>query len=542
MSEKRLWSLILLGCSLLLGVVMQVPHWLHTQDPAYRGIPVHLNSDEEVYQARVMEALSGRPEQAAEAIVGDPNLRGAQLALIEQTEGTAFSGAGMRAADVFRIMDSVIPVLLFLTLWYFLRACGFSKKQALLGAGLFCLLELYNLHRPVYQRTSFLLTLLALLNIMRGMEGKRFHGIAGGALLGILVSGYFWAWTAAWTWFGLLVAWEVIRWFRSPTRDALRLKRLVPIVIVAVLAALPGVLHTLSLLRDPLYEAAKFRSGMYPSHLPESWPYTVVFCGMLAGLVVAFFHNRVRLRSYRYALLTVLTAFILLHQQVVHGVVFMFASHYLFFLILAAILCVLLCLALRPRSPWLIGSALCACVYLAAIGYDGRYILGQWSVQATHFSQQHFADALPILDDLPRGRILSDPKTSLFLAGFTKHDVVYTVYLKNVLMTHEEIAERYCAEQLPLLPKDRVITDATLLIYPDAVQAFRGDPSVRANEVAMVEEACARLDRDPPAALQRFDVQYVFWDHVGQPKWDLSRLQLPLMVVAQGEGWSLLKL
>jgi hypothetical protein len=130
----------------------------------------------------------------------------------------------------------------------------------------------------------------------------------------------------------------------------------------------------------------------------------------------------------------------------------------------------------------------------------------------------------------------------MFIAGFTKHDVVYDLYLKNVLLSHQAIAERYCVTQLALPPSEWKIAERQHLIYPDANSAFKNDPSVREREVAMVQEACTRLSKDPQAALQKFGVQYVLWDKKRQPAWDLKRLKVALEEVGNEEGWLLWKI
>ncbi len=547
---SRRWALILGISCLAIAAFMQVPQLIHMASPAYRGIPVTLNSDEYVYLARVEQALTGSPEQSAEAFIGDPHIEGGQTALIERIEGQLFSFTGWRASTVLQIMDSVIPPLLFLALWWFLRFCGFTELEAFAGAGLFVLLELYNLNRPINQRESFLVTILALTGVMAGLERRWYWGIVGGALAGMLVGVYFWSWTYAVPWLGLLAVWECIDWMRERKKRTktskkisldVRLVRLFVFGCVAMIAALPFIIDLWHLMQSPFYAEAVFRSGIHPSHLPESWVYSFLFFCIAAGVLIALIREYELLRPYRYAVITVVTAFVILNQQMIGGVVFMYASHYLFSLILGAIAALLLCYRLWGAEKWLLLSGAAACIYLAAIGYDGRFLLTQMTPKPADFLEEHLAPALPVLDALPRTRILTDPDTSLFVAAYTKHDVVYALYLKNLLLSHEEIARRYCAGQLPLPPADRDIARQPLLIYPDADSAHKDDPSVRQREVHMVEDACAQLDRDPAAALRKFGVSYILWDEQREPRWDLARLKVSLQKVEGGDGWSLWK-
>jgi hypothetical protein len=179
-------------------------------------------------------------------------------------------------------------------------------------------------------------------------------------------------------------------------------------------------------------------------------------------------------------------------------------------------------------------------VYLAAIGYDGRFILKQWQVQEGRFANQHLAETLPILDELPRARILSDPATQAFIASNTHHDIVYSIYLKNVLMTHQEIALRFCLTQLPLRPDKRNIVDRDHLVYPDAVSAFGGD--TRKQEEALVSAACRELDLDPNISIRTFEVSHILWNKRQEPDWNIGRLRMDLEEVASGETWVLYKI
>ncbi|NOS67616.1 MAG: hypothetical protein HOO67_04610 [Candidatus Peribacteraceae bacterium] len=555
MTHRSCYIFVLLGTAFLIAFVMQVPQFLHTLDPGYQGVLVHLNSDEDVYFARVEEALTGRPERSGDAIVGDVGIIGTQVALFESVEGTLFRFTGWRAATVEQVMDSVVPPLLFLTLVLFFSLCGLSRWAAFAGALAFTVIEFYSLSRPVHQRDDFLVVFLAFSGIIAGLGGsagvqRNFRwiwGVFGGMLLGILVGAYFWAWTYGWLWLALVFVWESAEWVRHRTPVSLRrIKCIVLFGLAGVVAALPSLVAWWRAAQNPLYADAAFRSGIYLSRMPESWPYMVLFTLMASGTVVAGWQRPAVMRRYKYLIILVLTSFIAIHQQVIHGAVFNFVSHYLFALVVGAIGLVLLWHAVRASGRSVLHvSAAAAVIYLAAIAYDGRYVLKQFTVTEGRFSEQHFATLLPVLDALPRSTVLSDPSSSLFVAGSTQHDVVYTLYIKNLLMSHEEVAERYCMTALAVPPEDRHFAEQGL-IWPDANAAFpaalRGSDeakAVRAREIALVEAACASTDKNPAAALEKFHVHYVLWDEKRNPEWDLTRLKMPLKKEAAGEGWSL---
>ncbi len=440
-------------------------------------------------------------------------------------------------------MDSIVPPAIFLALVLFFVLCGFARWPGFFGAWAFVLIMLYSLNRPVQSRGSYLLLFLAFSAIVAGLERRWLYGILGGAILGFLVGVYVWAWTFGWLWLGLLFLTALAEWSRHRSQKAARRIGLLCIFsLVGVFSAIPALLSLWNLSQQPLYAETVFRSGIHPGRLPESWPYSILFTVMAIGVLIA---RRKSKGSHRtdYAVITVLTAFIAIHQQVLHGTVFNFVSHYLFALVAAAICVVLLWNAMISsfagrKKLMLRLSTIAAVIYLAAIAYDGRHIINQWTVRDSRFREQHFATLLPVLDALPRSTILSDPTTEMFLAGSTKHDVVYSLYLKNVLMSHKEIAERFCATQIPVPPAERHL-ELQQPIYPDADGAFSGDPTVPAREQEMIRVACNEADSHAAKSIRAFHPQYILWDELRHPEWNLRRFHVPLTKAASGSGWSL---
>ncbi len=531
MRNRLKWALILASFSLVLAILMQGPQWRYQSSALGRGIAIPINSDESIYMARVQESLSGRPEQTAEAFTGHENLAGTQFAMIERFYGALFRRTGWRASHVLTFMDVVIPVLVFLSLFVFFQLCGFDRRLSFGLAAAFCLLQLYNLNRPIHMRSSFLVMLWSLMLIVAAVRSRWWLGIIGGALLGLLVGVYVWSFAFAWAFFGIYFAWELFD--RSSSRKILFLCG-----CVGLFAALPFVLQYIELSSHPLYEYGSFRSGMHPGRVPESWIYSTLFGLMVLSLVLSLKKHYEALRLYRPAVVTMLAAFVYMNQQVVHGITFNFVSHGIFSLMLAAFVVIGLFVALRKHV--LLVGVLAASIYIAAIAYDGRGFLSLWQVRAEKFSMQHMHTALPVLDQMPRARILSDLETSPFIAGYTHHDVVHSVYLKNVLMTHQEIASRFCLTQLPLDPNLRNISERRHLVYPDAVSAFGGD--TRAKEEAMVFAACKEVDLDPSVSLETFEVSHILWNTALEPDWDLSRLNIKLDEIAANEGWVLYRI
>lgn len=567
---SRAW-IAAIALAVAFGVLMQIPHWIYQNDPRYQGVPLKFNSDEEVYIARVEEALNGRSTQADEAFIGDSTVRGSQPAMIERVVGKIFRGSGLDAADALRVMDSVGVVLVFLLLFWFFLQCRFSPWSSLVATTAFCVIELYNLQRPIHQGLSLVLMLLALNFLIAGLERWKWWGVLGGAFFGLLFGDYVWSWSFGVIWAGLLLCTLWYERWKYGEEDA-RTRRLIRLFVFLTLAAAVAATflwQLLSLLHHPLYEAVAFRSGMHPSHLPESIPYYVLFLTMATGVTWEAFRRPALLAKHRYAVVMIVTAFIASNQQIVHGQTFNFVSHYLLLMAVGAMCAVQMAWSMRHRVShdgrgrgdlrfdaahhrlhrgyggglrWpTVVVAIAACVYLGALAWDGRYALDHFRV-IDRFGEQHLASALDELRLLPRATVLSDPQTSMLIAGTTVHDVVYALYLKNVLLSHEDIATRYCLSVAPVPASERGL-EQNMLIWPDANAAFTPrdgtESETRMKELLLVQEACTRVDRSPKQWMDRYGVTYVLWDEKRRPEGNPKNLRVGLRLLKKGDGWSL---
>lgn len=563
--QDWLWYASVSGAAIAIGLLVAGPQWSHTRDARYRGVAVHLNADEAAYLPRVQEVILGHSDAMGTAITGaDQPLPSLQPAVLETAYGVVARWFGLTAADTLNVLDFVEPFFLFLVLTWFLRNLGFSRSKALIGAILFSLFELYSLNRPVHQRGSFLLSILALTLLIEGLERHLLLGMLGGALMGLLVGVYFWAWTTVWAFWGLLLLWEIVvltvaaQAHRSiRLRVALWLKHLwewifrkspkVPLGpvhalllfgIVGGLVAAPFLESMVDVSSHPAFTDAFFRSGIARTRIPQSWIWSSLFLVMAVGTALLSPTLR-QLHTRRYIVVTVAAAFFLLNQHLFHGVLFLFASHYLFLLVLAAVVTFLSTWGRGYRG---ITALVASVIFLSGIAYDNRTVLSQWRHDESDFEEQHLASALPELDKLPRMTILSDPQTSAFIASYTRHDVLFTAYAQHELHSHDDLAERYCLTQVAISPVRRTPESEPVLIYGDGYDGFptvEAKASLRVEELSRVLSMCRRVDARIKSTLGKYGVRYILWDQKRQPAWDLRRMNIRLAEVTRGEGWSL---
>lgn len=558
MTQKR-WTLLLVLTCIALAVIMQVPQLLHMRHPLYQGRLIELNDDEAAYMARVEEALNGRPEFVEEAFIGDGTV-GMHFAFIEQLYGYLFSWTGLHAAVFLQIEDSVIPVILFLALYAFFRLCGFSRAKSYGGCLLFLLVSLYYLDRPINQRTTSLFMVMALLSVILALERHVLFAVLAGILLAILLDVYFWSWTYAYAFCALLLLFEIIFRYQSTNEEekayhARRIRILLMTAAIMLVTAIPMYLKIWKMLQHPMIEAGNLRAEFVYSRLPISWPYSILFFGMTAGALFLMRRNTT-LRNKPYAVLMILTGFLVMHQQVVLGVEFRTVAGYQFSHIYAAITALLLSIDFLPRqipSPAIMRTGkgwlqimslvlfLCATVFLLGKLVDNHRVVRQWIVLDGRFTDQHMMTSLPTLRSLLRSRIAAPVGPANFIASYTHHDIVYAYYLKNVLISNEELAERWCMANLGFPPFYKNISPVQSLLYNDT-RGLKTRAEDHAEQEQMVREACERIEKDPAFFVEKYDVDYVFWDEKLQPTMKVEQYGKGLTKVASGEGWSLWKI
>lgn len=582
----RPWQVSVLICAILLSILVSAPHIIHTFDDRYEGIPVHLNSDEHYYLPRVQEVLQHGWDHLGTAIAGGEEvLPPLQAGLLERAYGVVFRPFTRSASTVFIILDAIVPFLFFLVLTGFIRSLGFSRRQTLVIAILFCALELYNLGRPLHQRESFLLVLLCMWGLIEGLRGRLWCGILGGALMGLLVGVYFWSFTAAWVYYivvscSLFVACPELRrrvrcvsspiWGSSDGQSSSGLgtarRALTSLVVtgeergraqvlqwllfggVGVVCALPFVWGIYQLQQHPLYSEVFFRSGIGHSRVPESVIWSGLFGVMALGSILIFLtelrqpetKNQKPKTDDIYVVSLIATAFILLNQHLVHGTLFLFASHYLFSLVLAAVVILVWAFAQKHMLKWIvIGSS---AIFLLGIAVDGRSVIAQWRIDDADFGEQHLATALQEVHDLDRATILSDRSTSALLASHTHHDVLYTNYLQHEMRSHLEITQRLCLVSFPLPRESREFAQKKILIYGAAYDAIYTESQyeeVRGHELSFLAFTCETTEENLDTSLDQYAVSFLLWDERRQPEWDPDRIAKHFTLAVQGEGWSL---
>jgi hypothetical protein len=520
-------AVFLLGMT---AVAFQV--FLAARDPAFQGLLPYNGSEEGMYFLRTQHALRHPFTDATNGVWTGPDAaRGPQAAGTEELLGALFSWTGLSAPWlVFFLSVLIAPTILPLGA-ALLRRTGVSPWVALGLSVLFWWILAFN-RRYFHPAFSLPLVMGSLLLLWRWYERPgAVRALLAGLPIGLAVGVYLWAWTFLWACAGLLCAAVLLDRSLPQRRAALRS---IPWLAAGMLLTGGPQLLRLFLVRGhPLFDAVSVRVGLVHSRLPESLPRSVLSVLLAAAAVWLLLRHR----RHLWPLLAILAALaVMYNQQLVHGVVMSFSSHYINYLMLAALL---LCAALVAHRAWKPASlaVIALCAVQLVLGFrdvKGR-VLAFLPPEGHTMRFQHLRPALDLLEREGGGAVLTDRRAADIVASYTGRDLAFTEYSAFLLVTDEEFTERACLSELFAAPFD----------YADAVvhgeerlRVLRGQETQEEYErsLAAADAICRRVRADPAPVLARYGVTHLLWDERNRPDWRID--ERLFSVVERGEGWS----
>lgn len=518
------------------GVIVLAFQPLRTMiQPGYEGI-LFKGGDESQYIMRVTDAMARPFSEVSNAITSGPN--GLQMTLLESAAGTLFGWTSLTEPSLTILLSCLIAPLLIPL--FALLALRFSVPRSwAIAGGVFCFFLLLGpLRRVVHQSWSLPLVVFTLLLIVDWWkEPTRLRSAFLGIVLGIMPGVYFWAWTYTWAVFGFVVLLMAIADLRRHRMRSVG-ERLIQAVVTGVIAlavASPFLFLMWMNAQHPDAAEASIRSSLIHAREFESVPRSVVL-GLLTILAAVVISRQPDRRRLLPLFAMILALFAVLHQQFVHGLVLSFWTHYYPLVCIVSVLFILVFLESRHRFILEIVAMLTATIFLVAAFGDYHSRLSFLTPLPHWEKYQHLAPALTALRQIPQKQIiLSDRDSSLIIGTYTNHDLVYTEYLRHVLMSFPELAERYCLTQFVT----GASADTDWLAYSTQERSAAGQQAtlerVERNR-QLTHEACNVVYAHPKEALARYGTTLLLWDEKNYPSWKIP--QTYFAVVTKGAGWS----
>ena len=518
--------LIVAALTVIAALILALPFLSAFADARFQGAPLFLGTDESHYVVRLQQGLIEPFGNTSNGIFSVPVVQGLQPAGLEMILGVLFGWTGIPAGHLIVLLTILGGAAVLPLLYLLLRQAGVPFHCACLGSAVYVFLFLSPLRRVMHQSISFPLTLAALLFFFRFWEKPTTkRAVFAGIALGILPHVYYWSWTFAWAFAALVVIASIITgFFRS------RWKIFALLGGVALLVALPYFASLASHMGDPLvYEAAE-RSSVIASRGWESLPRSLLSILLAVCSAVVFWQNRKSHALSPVFLMGVIPA-VVLHQQLIHGTVISFSTHYYPLICLTSLIiaCALFHSHIRSIPAWIMMGVSLLFLGAAAMDYSGR-----WSLMLPDqvFSMQHLKTAYPLLGT---GTVLTDQNTALAVASNTRADVVFTEHARHLLISTREYAERYCLSTLSA-------EDANAKWIPEILREPSKLGRVREEEMfherqQIATDACRRVRGNPERFLRKYRVTELLWNSDLHPEWKISTKLFAKR--QEGTGWSL---
>lgn len=529
MSRYLFWWLQILMVVILMGLFVTPRIIDHLRSPG--SLPMMISNDEGKYDAGVRAALLGRFSEVRNGMTGPtvdgPPAQGASPALLEMIVGAAFERSGLHAPQVMTLLIVLLTPFIVLLLVGLLRLTGCSRAAALVGTGVYVFVFLSALQKPINMSLSLPFTVLTLLLVLLAWRQRAWeHVIVAGVLLGLLPWVYFWSWTYVWA----VVGWLVVLSLLQRQRNTSQTRPLLLMSAIAILVAAPFLLGLLAEHGNTLFAEAAVRSTLVHSRGVESVPRFLLSLLLLTGTLGLAVRSRRHADHWLVPTAFVLGGFTAMYQNLVHGVILSFSSHYYPFVCLSALVTLLWAIEHTPRSWWRYPVIVAGATFLIAGVWDYR---AEWHiVRADYYlrSINHLGPAMQLLDDGKRETVLTDRVSAHMITSWTDDDVVFTAYVRHLIVSDTEYVERFCLSELmnPAGP------DLTWLAH-EVVEI----PSVHdyAAREAQFRAACTPVRAHPKDFLKKYRVTKLLWNETLRPEWKINAALFKKEI--SGSGWSL---
>jgi len=505
----------------------------------YQGV-YFKGGDESQYIMRVQDAMQSPWTDVSNAITsGTDAPRGLQMTFFETTAGSLFAWTGFSATALTVLFSVFLAPLSMVFLSLLAVRLGVRRRTALLASLLYFFLLFGPLRRVIHQSWSlpFVLGTL-LLMVSWWKESTRTKTVVLGVLLGFSPGIYFWAWTYLWAVFGLLSLLTVVmRYAHRETRVARTLLfDSVATGCIALVIALPFFVLLWLNAEHPFSDATSIRSSLLHAREFESIPRSIVL-GLLTICTILWARRLFDWKRTIPLLSFVLGLFAVLHQQFVHGLVLSFWTHYYPYVcaVSALLIAVIFSQSKKSMIDYCVIGLSCLFLLGAFHDYKGR---GTFRLPLPEYSRyQHLSGLIETLRlDEHTETILTDRDTSLMIGNATKHDLVFTSYLRHILVSDRELAERYC-----LVEAFKKSSPDTEWLAHDVQELSAAGQDATKNVLeqglALTQDACAWVTAHKKEALKKYGVSLLAWDERNHPEWRID--EKLFQSVSKGAGWSL---
>lgn len=503
-------------------------------DPSFRGLLPYGGSEEGMYMLRTQHALLHPFTDASNGVwTGDDAPSGPQVPGLEETIGAFLFWTGVPAPWIVFFLTVLIAPLIIPLGVALNRRVGANWILSITAAVFYFGLIGFG-RRYFHPGFSLPVVMGTLLLLWRWYEQPTIRrAVFAGLLLGFSTGVYLWAWTFLYAVAGLLC----IALVADPSIQNKKayLKTLPFAVLATALTGGPTLIRMFFVRLHPLFEETSVRIGLVHTRLPESVLRSVLTV-MLAVVAFWIFRKSEHRKKFLPLLCIIAALAVMYNQQIVHGTVMSFSSHYIMYLYLAAILLITAVVSQRIfRWQGVLLIALCALPLIAAVPDHPKRYYAFMPPRPEFMLYQHLAPALKQLEG--HQTVLTDRKSADIIASYTDHDVAFTEYAGFLLITDEEYAERACLSEI--FAPQPIDYEGLVVHAEEKLKVIRGQQTEEKyqQKVHEANAVCDAVRSDPQMYMGKYGVTRILWNQKERPEWRID--ETLFTQIAEGEGWAL---
>lgn len=545
--------------AVLIGIIIISPqvYFQFTQGDSYQGIIFGGTSDEDTYLSRIQEAREGHYTIANPNWVEGKDLPYLFTPLSENVISFTGKVFGLNLVNTITLSRFIFPIFVFLLIYAWLYQLIKKKSislivstTVLLSTDLISPRAIWSLIIHQQTQTDFLLfsRIITPVNLVFFFgflllfwllieKGKLLYGIASGIILGLSFYSYPYTWTFLFAFLGCLAIFCLFR------KKWTEIKNIVLTAGIAVLVSLPYFWNLWQASQHPFYPELSERFSIVKTHTPQLGALVLI----LLAVFLLFFPRKDKDR-YFFCLSLVITPLIVLNQQVITGRI-MIPDHYHWYYHtpLAVIFITLILFELFKKKTFqycLVGLFLLVNFYNAFTIQTSLY----QTQKPEALEMQRYGPLFEWLrSHTEKDQVVAGDKAISRLViiytslnSVSREDGHYTL-----VASEENIMERiFLSFRLDGLGKEDVQeyffenkTEVSGRIYGGYYRKLLGAydriPDEKLN--FLVEKYKEFLDVPLEDILEKYSADYLVWDTVEHPEWQIEEYSFLEEIYADGE-------
>lgn len=545
---KSHWIIIVIAISL--GLATGLPNLIGAnRNPVWAGVYPAITDDDFYHLVRTREVLDGQPFISNPYFLEYKNSPPIIAWLPEWVFGITAKRFGISVFKIYILADFIFPALLVLLTYGALLSLTNSRPGAVLGAvflhaGVF----FETMGHPISPQFNILFLLIFFWCLISLVKNERwFTAVVAGVALGAMINTYFYYWTFAAGFAGLLLF--VYFW----QRNYRTVRQFLVVLLIGLIGGAPNFYFLWQATKSPAYIETFRRFGALATHLPSGGFIISVSLVLSALILLAHYKKIITPVNFFWLMLCGgLAEVIVANQQVITGKNILFASHYRFPLVfwsgfVITYLCVQIAerLTKKQRQLFFISTTIFI-VSWCAWGIN-KTTHQQITLIQNNINDQRLAGAFDWLTkqtSATGATVYANQKISNILPAYTSNNVVAADMSTMSLVSTGDLIERFVALNYGEKINVELVFDNQFMIW-GAYHVARNSYTTTLNKVRKIVDLPASNNPIIPKAdldyffktvaetkqkplvelLKKFHVRYLLVDRTADPAWRVNFAQ-----------------